>query len=128
MSSRTRWKLFSILILVVLGLGGAGSYFVFYRNTGPQTVTITPYVTTVAGTGVTVTFSVTTVTVVNTTASARSLSNLSLVSYTVFSGMFFDYNGNRRQKNNSPSIVDETVAHGGANRAIVNLIEIHRIK
>jgi len=100
MSSRSRWKLLSILVLVVLALGGAGSYYAFYRNTGSQTVTITPYVATVTGTGVTATFSVTTATVVNTTSSAKSLSTLSLGPYVVFGRIFFDYNGNGKQENN----------------------------
>jgi len=99
MSPQTRWKFLASLILAVVALGGAGSYFAFYRPSASQTVTITPYVTTVTATPSVV---------------------LPIASFRLFGKIFFDYNGNGRQDAGEPAVADVTVALDGANRTTTN--------
>lgn len=117
MSSRSRWELLIVLILVVLALGVAGSYYALRRNAGSQTMTITPYVTTVTGTGVTATFSVTTAASVATTGSATSsVSNRSLAPHIASENMFLDRNENGEQEINEPTIASVAGSFDGTDR------------
>jgi hypothetical protein len=120
MSSRSRWELLIVLILVVLALGVAGSYYALRRNAGSQTMTITPYVTTVTGTGVTATFSVTTAASVATTGSATSsVSNRSLAPHIASGNIFLSHNENGEQEENEPPMADVAGSFDGTNRIFV---------
>ena len=117
MSSKSRWELLTVLILIVLALGVASSYYALRRNVGPQTMTITPFVITVTGTGVTATFSVTTAASVATAASATSsVSNRSLAPHVASENMFFNRNENGEQEESELPISDVAVSFDGANR------------
>mgnify|MGYP001094046659 CR=1 FL=1 len=89
-SSKGKPSAFVILLIAVVVVGGIGSYFVFYPQTGPTTRT---------------TF---------VTLGLRTTSRPP-VTYSVFGKIFFDYNGNGRQEAGEPDMPDVVINLDGNN-------------
>ena len=84
MSARGRWKLLGVLIFVTVVLGGAGSYFTFYRQSGTQIST-------------------------NTRTATAALSTQAKL-YTLYGKLFFDYSGDGIQQLGEPPLPSVVVA------------------
>ena len=94
-SSKGKLSAFVILLTVVVAVGGIGSYFIIYQQTGPTERTT------------------------SVTSSLQTASRPS-VTYSMFGKIFFDYNGNGRQEPNEPPVPDVTVALNNVNRTVTN--------
>ena len=94
-SSNGKLSAFVILLIAVVVVGGIGSYFAFYPQTGPTT---------------------------RTTSVMSSLQTTSkpLVTYLVFGKIFFDYNGNGKQDLGESDVPDVVVALNGKNVTATN--------
>jgi murein DD-endopeptidase MepM/ murein hydrolase activator NlpD len=94
-SSKSKLNAFVILLIAVVVIGGIGSYFVFYPQTGPTTRTT------------------------SVTSSLQTTSR-SLVIYSMFGKIFFDYNGNGKQDPGEPDMSDVVIALDGKNTTSTN--------
>jgi len=94
-SSKSKLNLLAVLFIAVVVVGGIGSYFVFYPQTGPTT---------------------------RTTSATSSLQTTSkpLVTYSIFGKIFFDYNGNGKQDPGEPDMPDVIIALNGKNVTATN--------
>lgn len=108
-----RWKLLSVLILLIVVLGGVGGYITLYPRQGSSTVK-TNSSTTVAASAQTTTSS----TIQSTTQQLYKLSGQ----------LFFDKNGNGKQDSREPPLPNVTIALDGRNVTSTNSTGWYMIK
>jgi len=98
MPASTRWKLLSVLVLLVVALGGVGSYVTLYRQAEPRA----------------------SITATATSASAIQTLTVTTTRFKLSGKIFFDYNGNGKQEAGEPDLSDVAIALDGKNVTATN--------